>query len=411
MSQYVCLCLELTLFLMNPEIQKIINQRSEELFEKVLSYREYIHANPELSYEEDETMKYVSSKLNELGIDHETGIGKTGVVAMIRGNQHSIDTPCIGLRADLDALPIQEENEVSYKSKVDGVMHACGHDVHTSILLGAAEILFELRNELPHPVKLIFQPGEEKNPGGATYMIKDGVMENPKIEKMFALHVFPDMEVGKVGFKEGLYMASCDEIYITINGKGGHGATPHQCIDPILIGANILTNMQQIVTRKCDPKIPCVLSFGHFEALGATNVIPSKAYMKGTFRTMNEEWRKDGLELVVNTATKIAEAAGGSVDIEISKGYPFLENDPKTTSNMKAIAIENLGKDNVEDLPIRLTAEDFSFYSQEVPVCFFRLGVRNESKGIVHGVHHPKFNIDTDALKIGVRMMTLAAFT
>ena len=395
---------------MNPEIQKIINQRSEELFEKVQSYREYIHANPELSYEEEETMKYVSSILDKIGIEHETGIGNTGIIAMIRGNQHSNETPCIGLRADLDALPIHEENEVSYKSNVDGVMHACGHDVHTSVLLGAAEILFELKNELPHPVKLIFQPGEEKNPGGATYMIEDGVMENPKIEKMFALHVFPDMEVGKVGFKEGLYMASCDEIYITINGKGGHGATPHRCIDPILIGANILSNMQQIVTRTCDPKIPCVLSFGHFEALGATNVIPSTAHLKGTFRTMNEEWRKEGLELVVNTANKIAEASGGTVDVEISKGYPYLENDPKTTRSMKTIAIENLGNDNVEDLPIRLTAEDFSFYSQKVPVCFFRLGVRNQSKGIVHGVHHPKFNIDTDALKIGVRMMTLAAF-
>ena len=395
---------------MNPEIQKIINQRSEELFEKVQSYREYIHANPELSYEEEETMKYVSSILDKIGIEHETGIGNTGIIAMIRGNQHSNETPCIGLRADLDALPIHEENEVSYKSSVDGVMHACGHDVHTSVLLGAAEILFELKNELPHPVKLIFQPGEEKNPGGATYMIEDGVMENPKIEKMFALHVFPDMEVGKVGFKEGLYMASCDEIYITINGKGGHGATPHRCIDPILIGANILSNMQQIVTRRCDPKIPCVLSFGHFEALGATNVIPSTAHLKGTFRTMNEEWRKEGLELVVNTANKIAEASGGTVDVEISKGYPYLENDPKTTRSMKTIAIENLGNDNVEDLPIRLTAEDFSFYSQKVPVCFFRLGVRNQSKGIVYGVHHPKFNIDTDALKIGVRMMTLAAF-
>ena len=395
---------------MNPEIQKIINQRSEELFEKVQSYREYIHANPELSYEEEETMKYVSSILDKIGIEHETGIGNTGIIAMIRGNQHSNETPCIGLRADLDALPIHEENEVSYKSSVDGVMHACGHDVHTSVLLGAAEILFELKNELPHPVKLIFQPGEEKNPGGATYMIEDGVMENPKIEKMFALHVFPDMEVGKVGFKEGLYMASCDEIYITINGKGGHGATPHRCIDPILIGANILSNMQQIVTRRCDPKIPCVLSFGHFEALGATNVIPSTAHLKGTFRTMNEEWRKEGLELVVNTANKIAEASGGTVDVEISKGYPYLENDPKTTRSMKTIAIENLGNDSVEDLPIRLTAEDFSFYSQKVPVCFFRLGVRNQSKGIVYGVHHPKFNIDTDALKIGVRMMTLAAF-
>lgn len=396
---------------MNLEIKEKIKNLSADLKAKVLGYREHLHANPELSYQEHETMQYVSSVLTDLGIDHDKGVGDTGIVAMIRGDHHQKDTNCIGLRADLDALPIQEENEISCKSKVDGVMHACGHDVHTSILLGAAEVLQKLRNELPQPVKLVFQPGEEQNPGGATLMIRDGALENPKVSKMFALHVFPDMEVGRVGFKEGLYMASCDEIHATIHGKGGHGATPHVCIDPILIGAEIVTSLQQIVSRKCDPKVPCVLSFGHFEALGATNIIPSSAHIKGTFRTMNEPWRAEALKLIEISMNKITEASGGRLELNISKGYPYLENDPETTRSMKALAVDYLGEDKVDDLPIRLTAEDFSYYSQEVPVCFFRLGVRNEAKGIIHGVHHPKFNIDNDALEIGVQMMSLAVFS
>ena len=396
---------------MTNSIHQIITSRSETLFLKVKSIREHIHANPELSYQEHNTMEYVARQLEAIGLKPQRGVGKTGVTAIIKGDHHTDQDLAIGLRADLDALPILEETNVSYKSKVDGVMHACGHDVHSSVLLGAAEILVELRNELPQPVKLVFQPGEEKNPGGATYMINDGVLKNPTISKMFALHVFPDLEVGKVGFKEGVYMASCDEIYITIHGKGGHGATPHQCIDPIMIGANMLQSMQQIVSRKCDPKTPCVLSFGHFEALGATNVIPSKAHLKGTFRTMNEEWRAEALILIQKTAEKIAESAGGTAEVTISKGYPYLENDPAVTSSMRIEAQSLIGEVNVEELPIRLTAEDFSFYSQEVPVCFFRLGVRNEEKGIIFGVHHPKFNIDDQALKIGMQMMALAPFT
>ncbi len=396
---------------MNPEIEHIIRSRSAELFEKVQGYRHHLHANPELSYKEFNTMQFVADCLNELGIDNTVGIGETGVTGLIRADHHAEDMPAIGLRADLDALPIHEENQVPYRSRIEGVMHACGHDVHTSVLLGAAEILHELRNELPCPVKLIFQPGEEKNPGGATYMIRDGALKDPEVKKMFALHVFPDMVTGNVGFKEGIYMASCDEVYLTIHGKGGHGATPHECIDPIVTGANILIGLQQVVSRNCDPKIPCVLSFGHFEALGATNVIPSTAHLKGTFRTMNEPWRAEAHTLIKRTARHIAEAAGATVDIHIDKGYPYLENDPVTTAAMREAAVAFLGGNHVEDLPIRLTAEDFSYYSQEVPVCFFRLGVRNEAKGITYGVHHPRFNIDEEALVVGVQMMTLAAFT
>lgn len=390
---------------------QIVREKSEQLYQKVKQYREHIHQHPELSYQEHETMKFVANQLEKIGIPHQTNVGDTGLVGIIRGTHHQEDTPCIGLRADLDALPIQEENEVHYKSKVDGVMHACGHDVHTSVLLGTAEILWEIRNDLPYPVKLVFQPGEEKNPGGATLMLRDGVLSNPTVKKMFALHVFPSMETGKIGVKEGLYMASCDEVYITINGKGGHGATPHECIDPILIGSNVVSQVQQIVSRKCDPKIPCVFSIGHFEANGATNVIPQKAFLKGTFRTMNEAWREKALKLIQSSIENIAIAGGGTADVEISKGYPFLENDPKTTADFTVLAKNFLGEDKVEELPIRLTAEDFSYYSQEIPTCFFRIGVRNEAKGIVHGVHTSKFDIEPEALKIGMQMMALAPFS
>lgn len=395
---------------MNLELKSLIEKHAALLFSKVKEIREHLHKHPELSYSEYRTMEYVSSILTEHNIQHEKGVGKTGIVAIVRNDRHSANDSCIGLRADLDALPILEENDVHYKSTVDGVMHACGHDVHTAILLGAAIIIDALKEHLPSPVKFIFQPGEEKNPGGATLMIADGALENPTVREMIALHVFPEMNTGIVGFKEGLYMASCDEIHLTINGKGGHGATPHQCIDPIVIGSSIVLELQQIVSRKCDPKVPCVLTFGHFEALGATNIIPSQAKLKGTFRTMNEPWRKEALALIESQIKAIAQLHGATVDVEISKGYPYLENDPELTQRMRQKAIAALGADHVEELPIRLTAEDFSFYGQHVPICFFRLGVRNEERGIVYGVHHPRFDIDENALLTGVQLMCHAAF-
>lgn len=395
---------------MNPEIIEHINLRSLEIFDKVRVIREHIHQYPELSFEEHETMSFVCSQLDRIGIPYQKGVAGTGIVATIRGDQQLSDQECIALRADLDALPILEQNEVDYRSSKEGIMHACGHDVHTAILIGAAEIIFELRNQLPSPVKLIFQPGEEKNPGGASLMIKEGVLENPSVREMYALHVYPEMDAGKVGFKGGMYMASCDEIYITIHGKGGHGAMPQACVDPIMIGANLLVELQQVVSRKCDPKIPCVLSFGHFEALGATNVIPEKAILKGTFRTMDEDWRKTAHDLLVSISESIIESHGGKAEIEISKGYPFLVNDEILTDEMRQKSTVILGEEYVEELPIRMTAEDFSFYSQKVPVCFFRLGVRNEDEGITYGVHHPKFNIDPTALITGMRIMASTAF-
>ncbi len=393
---------------MNNTIQTKIINKTTALHEKVIAYRQHLHQHPELSYQEHETMKYISKQLDAIGIEHQTGVADTGIVAIIRGEQHSADAPCVGLRADIDALPIQEENEVPYKSQNNGVMHACGHDVHTSVLLGAAEILQEMKSDLPDPVKLIFQPGEEKNPGGASLMIKAGCLKNPDVKEMYALHVFPDMPVGNIGTKEGLYMASCDEVYIDIYGKSGHGATPHETIDSILVGAEIVTSLQQIVSRKCDPKIPCVLNFGHFEGLGATNLVPAHVHIKGTFRTMNESWRAKALDQIVSQAEHIAKAHGAEAKVEISKGYPFLENNAVLTRKFIEKAETWLGKACVHDLPIRLTAEDFSFYAQEIPTCFFRIGVRNEERGIVHGVHNSQFDIDHDALKIGMQMMVMA---
>lgn len=392
---------------MNSKLHSLITQRANELFVKVKHYREHIHQHPELSFEEFETCEYVIQQLKAIGISNIQKIGKTGVVALIMGDHHTIDDSFIGLRADLDALPIQEENNVSYKSIHEGKMHACGHDVHTSILLGTAEILLEIKNELKQPIKLIFQPGEEKNPGGASILIKEGVLEKPTVDRLYALHVFPELEAGKIGFKGGLYMASCDEIYVTIYGKGGHGAMPHQCIDPILIGSTIITSLQQIVSRACDPKLPCVLSFGHFEGLGATNVIPSVVKLKGTFRTMDEHWREKALELIKNQIDHISQSFGGTAETTISRGYPCLTNDDKLTKELSDKTKLILGEHNVIDLPIRLTSEDFAFYSQLKPVCFFRLGVGNIENGITHGVHHPQFNIDDHCLITG--MVTLSS--
>lgn len=383
-------------------IIEFIQQQTEAIFSKVIGYREYLHKNPELSFQEFETAKFVEDTLVEIGIQQIQRIGTTGVTGLIIGKNHSLNDKFIGLRADLDALPILEENEVSYKSQNVGVMHACGHDVHTSVLLGAAEILNKIKDELPHPIKLIFQPGEEKNPGGASILIKEGVLDNPSISHMYALHVYPEMLAGKIGYKSGLYMASCDEIYITVHGKGGHGAMPHQCIDPIVIGANLVTSLQQIVSRSCDPKIPCVLTFGHFEALGATNIIPSKAILKGTFRTMDETWREKALLLIEEQVKAIVLSFGGKVDIEISKGYPCLVNDELLSIKAKDTLSVVLGEENVSELPIRLTSEDFAFYSQKVPVCFLRLGVGDINKELNYGVHHPKFDIDNDSLKTGI---------
>lgn len=384
-----------------------IKQLSETYFGDTIAIRRHLHAHPELSYKEFNTAKFVAKKLTEYGLSPIEGIAETGVVALVEGKNPSKKT--IALRADMDALPIQETNEVDYKSTVPGVMHACGHDVHTSSLLTASRVLFELKEQFEGTIKLIFQPGEEKNPGGASLMIKEGVLENPNPSHIIGQHVMPLIPVGKIGFREGMYMASCDEIYLTVVGKGGHGATPELTIDPIVIASHIIIALQQIISRNASPKQPTVLTFGNIIGKGATNIIPNEVKIAGTFRAMNEEWRASALSKIRKMAESIAEGMGGRCEVEISHGYPYLENNPALTRRIKTAAAQYVGEENVVDIDITLGAEDFSYYSQQIPASFYRLGTRNEAKGITSYVHTPTFDIDEDALKIAPGLMAWMA--
>lgn len=386
---------------------RTIQTLAKEVAPKVQSWRHHIHANPELSFEEFETARFVSDRLTEFGIEHQHGVAGTGVVGIIKGRNP--DSRILALRGDMDALPILEQNEVSYKSTKPGIMHACGHDVHTSSLLGASWILQQVKDQFEGTIKLIFQPGEEKVPGGASLLIKEGVLQNPAPQSIVGQHVMPFLPVGKVGFREGLYMASADEIYLTIHGKGGHGAMPNLAIDVVAISAQVITALQQVVSRSADPKTPSVLSFGTVMAKGATNILPNSIYLEGTFRTMDEDWRAKAHQKIRQIVEGICESFGAKADLEIRKGYPFLKNDPVLTRKMKKCAQEYLGAENVVDLDIWMAAEDFSYYTQEMPGCFYRLGTRNEEKGIVSGVHTPTFDIDEDALEIGCGLMAWLA--
>lgn len=387
--------------------KQLVRDIAGNIFGEVLNNRRHLHANPELSFKEFKTAAYIADVLNGYGIEYTSGVAGTGVVGLIKGKNPT--SKVIALRADIDALPIIESNDVSYKSQNIGVMHACGHDVHTSSLLGAARILNEVKADFEGTVKLIFQPGEEKLPGGASLMIKEGVLKNPDAINIIGQHVMPQLPVGKVGFRQGMYMASADEIYVTVKGKGGHAATPETNIDPILIASHIIIALQQIISRNCSPKTPSVLSFGKFIAEGATNVIPNEVKLEGTFRTLDEKWRKEAHAKMIKMAESIAEGMGGSCEFNIMHGYPFLKNSPELTSRMKNYAVEYLGQENVVDLDIWMASEDFSFYSQEIDACFYRLGVRNEEKGIISGVHTPTFNIDENALQIGSGLMAWLA--
>ena len=385
------------------DLKDKIKQRSIEIYPEVVNYRRHLHSNPELSYHEEKTSAFVSARLTELGIAHTKNIGGFGVVGIIEGKNPQ--SKIRALRADMDALPIVEANDVSYKSTNPGVMHACGHDVHTSSLLGAAQILNELKDEWEGTIKLVFQPAEEKLPGGASLMIKDGVLKNPEVKFMNGQHVMPQIPAGKVGFRSGLYMASTDELYVTVKGKGGHGAMPQYNIDPVLITSHIIIALQQIVSRIASPIMPTVLSFGKVIANGATNVIPDQVYLEGTFRTLDEKWRNEAHIRMKQMAEDLAKAMGGTCEFEIRKGYPFLYNDEALTQKNKALAQEYLGHENVIDLDIWMAAEDFAYYSQVVPSCFYRLGTRNEARGITSSVHTPTFDIEEEALKVGVGLL------
>lgn len=392
-------------------LKAAVKQAAQELLPRVRNIRHHLHAHPELSFQEHSTSAFICDELEALGIPYERMVD-TGIVALIEGKNPG--KKIIALRADLDALPITEQNEVDYKSKNEGVMHACGHDVHSASLIGAAHILYRLRDEFEGTVKLIFQPGEEKAPGGASLMIKAGVLENPKPEAIFAQHVFPSLPAGKVGFRSGMYMASTDELYMTLTGKGGHAAMPAEYVNPVLMAATIIAAlhaffMDEKTRLRSAAETPTVLAFGKIEGNGATNVIPERVYVEGTFRTMNEAWRAKAHEFMKKTAEAMAKDMGGSCEFKVENGYPFLVNDETLTDNARAAAEEFLGKENVVELPQRMTAEDFAFYSQQMPACFYRLGTASPDGKFSAGVHTPVFDIDENALETGMGLLAWIA--
>ena len=387
-------------------IKDKIQQLAGDIFNEVVGFRQHIHANPELSFKEFKTSQFIQDQLKAWDIPFTT-MANTGVVGLITGDLPS--DRVIALRADIDALPILEANDKPYASKNPGVMHACGHDVHTSSLLGTAYILNAMKAEFGGTIKLIFQPAEELLPGGASIMIAEGVLENPKPHHIVGQHVMPFIETGKVGFRSGIYMASTDELYVTVTGKGGHGAQPHQNIDPVLISAHIIVALQQIVSRNADPRLPTVLSFGKVIANGATNIIPNEVKIDGTFRTLDEAWRKEALGLMKKMAEGMAESMGGSCDFRISNGYPFLINEEKLTASARGYAVDYLGEENVVDLDIWMAAEDFAYYSQVTDACFYRLGTGNAEKETTYSVHNPRFDADEDALRSSTGLMAYIA--
>lgn len=385
---------------MKERIQELAHQYHPNSIEQ----RRYLHQHPELSFEEVQTGQYIAARLKEMGIEHQHGVAGNGVVALIKGRNPK--KKVVALRADMDALPIQETNQVAYKSQRPGIMHACGHDVHTASLLGTARILHELRDQFEGTVKCIFQPGEEKLPGGASIMIKEGVLERPKPASIFGQHVHPPLRAGLIGLKPGIYMASSDEIYVTVKGKGGHGAMPQECIDPVVITAQIIVALQQIISRYADPAIPSVLTFGKINTTGgATNIIPNEVKLEGTFRTMNEKWRSEAHKRMKKMAESMAKSMGGACDFHIMRGYPVLHNNPELTLRTKQWAIDFLGKDRVVDLPLRMTSEDFAYFAQAMPACFYRLGTGNPERGIQSPLHTSTFDVDETALETGMGLM------
>lgn len=385
-----------------------IQALAQQYLSDIVTCRRHLHAHPELSFKEFETGKYVAAQLSALGIEHKHGVAGNGVVALIKGKNPRKRT--VALRADLDALPISEANNVPYKSKNEGIMHACGHDVHTASLLGTARILHALRTEFEGTVKCIFQPGEELLPGGASLMIKAGVLENPRPTSIFGQHVHPPLRAGMIGIKPGIFMASADEIYVTVKGRGGHGAMPQDCIDPIVITAQMIVALQQVVSRYSDPAVPTVLTFGKINSTGgATNIIPNEVKFIGTFRTMHEKWRAEAHKRMKKIAEGIAKGYGAACEFQIIKGYPVLFNHEELTLRSKQWAVEFLGKNNVVDLPLRMTSEDFAFYSQAMPACFYRLGTGNPERGITSSVHTETFDIDEAALETGMGLMAWLA--
>lgn len=380
-----------------------IKSLAEKFFPRVIELRHKIHANPELSWQEFETSKLVAQTLKQIGLETETGVATTGVVGILKGK--NAGKQCIALRADMDALPIQEQNKVDYCSVNPGKMHACGHDVHTANLLGVAMILSELKDKLEGTIKFIFQPSEEKIPSGAEAMIKAGILKNPDVQKIFGLHVSPELEVGTFGFRGGKFMASSDEIYLTVIGKGGHAAQVQNVVNPLLIASEILLALKPLT----DTNIPVILSFGNIEGKGATNVVPDKVEIAGTLRCFDEQLRAQMHEKIKSICTTVAINNAGQCEVNILKGYPVLLNDENVTAQTKKLATTFVGVENIIDMPIRMGSEDFAYYTHQVPACFYRLGVGNTARGITAGIHTPTFNIDESALQNSIGLMAWIA--
>lgn len=385
-----------------------IQQLAEAHHSEVVRLRRHLHAHPELSFEEKETAELVARELEYLGMEVQRDVAGHGVVGLLHGTANSPDGPVLALRADMDALPIHENSSQPYCSTRPGVMHACGHDAHTASLLGTARILSGLRDQFPGSIKFIFQPAEEKFPGGAKLMIQDGVLQRPRVESILGQHVQPYIDTGKIGIRPGMYMASADEIYLTVKGKGGHAAHPGSLVDPVLAAAQIIVALQQLVSRS-DPRVPGVLSIGKVIAQGATNVIPNEVYLEGTFRTMNEPWREEAHLRIERIIRHTAEACGCVAELDLKKGYPVLVNDEALTARTRSMIAGYVGEENVVDLDIWMAAEDFAYYTHEIPGCFYRLGTRNEGRGIVHGLHTPQFDIDEEALRLATGLMAWLA--
>ncbi len=389
---------------MKEKIQELARQHQQQ----AVTNRRHLHQYPELSFQEVKTGQYIAGKLADMGVEYQHGMAGNGVVALLKGKNPR--KRVVALRGDMDALPILEANKMDFKSKNEGVMHACGHDVHTASLLGVVHILHSLRADWEGTVKCIFQPGEEKLPGGASIMIREGVLENPKPASIFGQHVHPPLRAGFIGLKPGIYMASSDEIYVTVKGRGGHGAMPQECVDPVVITAQIIVALQQVISRYADPAIPSVLTFGKINTVGgATNIIPNEVKLEGTFRTMHEKWRGEAHRRMKKIAESVAKGFGAACEFQIRRGYPVLHNHEELTARTKKWAIEYLGKDKVVDLPMRMTAEDFAYFSQAMPACFYRLGTGNPERGITSPLHTETFDVDEAALETGMGLMAWLA--
>lgn len=391
---------------MGYSLKELVRQKAEEYFEETVLHYKHLHQHPELSFCEEETAKYVCSILDKLKIPYRANIGNyvnkdihikgTGILAWIEGANPESRT--IALRADMDALPITEANDIPFKSENEGVMHACGHDTHTASLLTALKIVNDLKDNITGTILFIFQPGEEKDPGGANLMLKDGLFDTFKPDIIIGQHAYVDYEVGSVGFGSGVVMASADEVHIKVKGKGGHGAIPHELNDTVLAASQIIVSMQQVVSRRSNPFKPMVLSFGCFIAEGATNIIPNEVTLAGSLRCMDEDERSKVKPIIREIATDVAKAYGCECEINMGEGYPCVKNDEEATSLMKMFAEEYLPKEKVLGLPKRMTAEDFGFFSQAYPSTFFRFGVKSEKSGT--GLHTPTFLIDEQAFVV-----------